>query len=163
MSWGGAQFIAVWMIVNQVGQIVCGPLELERRPERVHGPIMRWKNYQTNHTLGPKSSISWIQINSYTHVTPHVALLICEGNAISSLDQFTGLFLSRSNQLSTRKKLGSMFFLFKLCYLPQLIVEFYEQWWAYKLTYVDKIMTTFIWNGDKSSISMGNFKFCQFP
>ena len=27
MSWGGAQFIAVWMIVNQVGQIVCGPLE----------------------------------------------------------------------------------------------------------------------------------------
>ena len=64
MSWGGAQFIAVWMIVNQVGQIVCGPLELERL-ERVHGPIMRWKNYQTNHTLGPKSSISWIQ-NSYT-------------------------------------------------------------------------------------------------
>ena len=55
MSWGGAQFIAVWMIVNQVGQIVCGPLELERL-ERVHGPIMRWKNYQTNHTLGPKSS-----------------------------------------------------------------------------------------------------------
>ena len=64
MSWGGAQFIAVWMIVNQVGQIVCGPLELERRLERVHGPIMRWKNYQTNHTLGPKPSIGKLSSNS---------------------------------------------------------------------------------------------------
>ena len=34
MSWGGAQFIAVWMIVNQVGQIVCGPLELESKSKR---------------------------------------------------------------------------------------------------------------------------------
>ena len=75
MSWGGAQFIAVWMIVNQVGQIVCGPLELERRPERVHGPIMRWKNYQTNHTLGSKPSKNWIQIPTPIQST----LLICEG------------------------------------------------------------------------------------
>ena len=30
-------FITNWMIVNQVGQIVCGPLVL-------HGPIMRWQS-----------------------------------------------------------------------------------------------------------------------
>ena len=110
MSWGGAQFIAVWMIVNQVGQIVCGPLELERRLERVHGPIMRWKNYQTNHTLGPKSSISWIQIPYPCNSTCCSANLWSLSNAISSLDQIAGLFLSKSNQFSTRKKLGSMIF-----------------------------------------------------